>query len=101
MLSVDDKFLNKETWLDVGFGEVVLTVQYHRGLSLIRRYTHGLSDHDDECTKVKDLEVVFSNKFKKAKRVTLFFSAPLWDTLYEWDQEKSEWILKANGRGFA
>ncbi|WP_211080983.1 hypothetical protein [Paenibacillus xylanexedens] len=101
MLSVDDEFLNKETWLDVGFGEVVMTVHYHRGLPLKRTYTNGLSDQDDECTKVKDLEDVFSNQFRKAKRVTLFFNAPLWDALYEWEHEKGEWILKANGRGFA
>jgi hypothetical protein len=95
------QILNKEKWLDVGFGSVEFKIEYANGQPLERSYVGGLSDSEDQVTKVKDLEEKYGDRMKKAKCVTLFFDTPLHDETYEFNQEDSQWYLIAQGMGFA
>lgn len=95
------QMLPKEKWLDVGFGEVVLTIEHQKNGRLIRSYIGGLSESEDQVSKVKDLEEEYSSMFDKAKCVTLFFNTPLHDETYEYNKEDKQWYLIKQGMGFA
>ena len=95
------RILEKDKWLDVGFGTVTFVIKYRNGKSLFREYVGGLSESEDQVTKVKDLEEEYGNRFEKADCITLFFNTPLHDETYEFNKDDSEWYLIAQGMGFA
>ncbi|WP_199614691.1 hypothetical protein [Paenibacillus alkalitolerans] len=93
--------LDKEKWLDVGFGSVDLIIKQPNGKVLYRSYIGGISESEDQVTKVKDLEEEYGAKMATAEITTLFFNAPLYDALYEYNTEDGEWYLIKQGMGFA
>lgn len=94
-----EKPLDKKTITDVGFGTVDLSIEYPEGKAFKR--TYGPYLHDDFVTQVRDLEAVYRHEFKRATSITLFFNAPLWDKLYEFNKEDRQWYLVEQGQGFA
>lgn len=96
-----EKILDKETWLDVGFGTVDFKIEYSNGSTLQREYIGGISESEDQVTMVKDIEEEYGARFEKAVCITLFFNTPLHDETYEFNKEDKQWYLIAQGRGFA
>lgn len=95
------RILNKEKWLDVGFGGVTFIIEYPSGKSLYREYIGGISESEDQVTKAKDLEEEYGDRMAKAKCTTLFFNTPLHDETYEYNKDDGQWHLIAQGMGFA
>lgn len=95
------RILDKGKWLDVGFGSVTFIIKYPSGQSLYREYIGGLSESEDQVTKVKDLEEEYGDRMEKAEYTTLFFNTPLHDETYEYNKEDKQWYLIAQGMGFA
>lgn len=89
--------------LDVGFGEVILHIHYGQGRGYIENFMITIQDLErtDGCTQVKDIPEYFKEKIAKSSKVTLFFNAPLWDRMFEYNKDDRKWILISEGKGFA
>jgi hypothetical protein len=67
----------------------------------MRSYIGGISESEDQVTKVKDIEEEYGDRFTNAVCITLFFNTPLHDETYEYNKHDGQWYLIAQGMGFA